>query len=172
MAERPIAGDLKSPVGERYHRRFESYTTRHLGGKYVIASFSGEYAFLSNFYPVKITYEGDVYPSVEHAYQAAKTLDLASRERIRLCITPGKAKRLGGNVEVREDWLSLRVTIMRRLVHSKFEQPFLRRMLVATGGHQLIEGNGWGDTFWGVCNGVGENNLGKILMGVRDELRL
>jgi predicted NAD-dependent protein-ADP-ribosyltransferase YbiA (DUF1768 family) len=43
-------------------------------------------------------------------------------------------------------------------------------MLKATGDEELVEGNWWNDTFWGVCNGVGENNLGKLLMKIRAEL--
>ena len=43
-------------------------------------------------------------------------------------------------------------------------------MLIQTGDSVLIEGNTWGDRVWGVCNGVGENRLGRILMKIRSEL--
>lgn len=45
-------------------------------------------------------------------------------------------------------------------------------MLLATGDAVLKEGNTWNDVFWGVSlkTGQGENNLGKILMRVREKL--
>lgn len=45
-----------------------------------------------------------------------------------------------------------------------------RDQLLATGGVELIEGNDWGDAFWGVCGGYGQNWLGVLLMLVRSEL--
>lgn len=53
----------------------------------------------------------------------------------------------------------------------KFRQyPELAKKLVATGDAELIYGNTCGDTYWGVFEGEGENNLGKVLMKVRDRL--
>lgn len=60
---------------------------------------------------------------------------------------------------------------MRTLVREKFRNPLLRAMLLATEDVELVEGNSWNDTFWGVCKGVGLNWLGQILMKVRDECR-
>ena len=57
--------------------------------------------------------------------------------------------------------------VMRDLVVQKFSDPLLQSLLETTGDEELIEGNHWGDVFWGVCKGVGENHLGKILMKVR-----
>lgn len=74
-------------------------------------------------------------------------------------------------MSLRPDWEYIRVDVMTELVRKKFSQEPLRSQLIATGDAELIEGNWWNDTFWGVCNGVGENNLGKILMKVRDEIR-
>jgi len=61
---------------------------------------------------------------------------------------------------------------MEELLFIKFggKEPLLTRALIATGDTELIEGNDWEDTFWGVCNGMGENNLGKLLMKVRQSL--
>ena len=47
----------------------------------------------------------------------------------------------------------------------------LKTNLLKTGDAMLIEGNTWGDRIWGQVNGVGENNLGKILMRIREELK-
>lgn len=108
----------------------------------------------------------------EHAYAAAKCKTERDREFIRKCSTPGEAKRLARQVPIREDWDDIRLGVMYELVKEKFSRhKDLRDKLLATGQFPLIEGNRWGDTFWGVCRGVGENNLGKILMRVRDELR-
>lgn len=137
----------------------------------MIDYFSGQYKFLSNFYPAPLTYAGDDYPSSEHAYQAMKSDDPAYRERVRRARTAGEAKRLGEDAVLRRGWDTTKLDMMLRIVRRKFENPELRRMLLATGDEELVEGNNWGDTFWGMCNGVGDNHLGKILMKVRAEAR-
>lgn len=135
----------------------------------IIGPFQGEYRFLSNFYPAEVHYDGVFYPTVEHAYQAAKTLSLLARESIKEAKSPGEAKKLGYKVPIRRDWEELKLHIMRDLVFQKFfVHDDLRVKLLETGNAELQEINTWGDTYWGVCNGVGENNLGKILMDFRD----
>ena len=143
-----------------------------------IDSFSGEYRFLSNFWPVTITYEDIVYPSVEHAYQAQKTDHEGVRQEIANLETPGNAKRFGEELkllgQIRLDWNDeLRLLHMAALVEIKFSlsNPELAQQLIATGDVELIEGNNWGDTFFGFCDGQGENHLGKILMNVREKLK-
>jgi len=137
-----------------------------------VTSFSGPYRFLSNFYPVKITYEGSEYPSVEHAYQAAKTLDLNERKAFQdTHLKAGEAKKMGKSVNLRADWQKVNLSIMESLVLQKFvENNALKEALCAIDG-VIIEGNYWGDTFWGESPlGTGENQLGKIIMKVRDIL--
>lgn len=57
-------------------------------------------------------------------------------------------------------------------VFEKFLQnPELRNRLIDTGNKILIEGNTWGDTYWGMCNGNGLNKLGEILMIVREKMK-
>lgn len=135
-----------------------------------IDRFQGDYRWLSNFHEVEIEYEGVVYPTTEHAYQAAKTLDFDEAEEIRLAKTPGKARRLGQRVTMRPNWDVLKIEVMRELTRLKFQNPGLREKLICTGRHHLIEGAPWGDKFWGVCDGEGENHLGRILMDVRAEI--
>jgi len=136
-----------------------------------IREFSGIHRFLSNFYPVSVEYEGAVYPSVEHAYQAAKSLDPEEREIIRSTGSAGLAKRLGRHAKVRDDWEDVKLEIMAELVYQKFHRNAdLASKLLGTGDMALVEGNWWGDRFWGVCNGVGHNHLGCILMAVRKSL--
>ena len=137
----------------------------------VVNSFTGEYRFLSNFYPSVISIDGRPYPTVEHAYQAAKTGEPHQRNWIRDAKTPGEAKRRGRRVNIRPDWEQVKVAAMLILLRKKFNIPELREKLINTEDAKLVEGNTWGDTFWGVCNGVGDNNLGKLLMKVRGELK-
>jgi N-glycosidase YbiA len=137
-----------------------------------IDSFQGRYRFLSNFWPCEIEYEGMVYPSVEHAYQSAKTLDIAQRRRIAALKTPAEAKHAGEAMPLRADWLQIKFDVMEQCVRYKFtHHPELKQLLLATGDAYLEEGNTWNDQIWGVYQGHGENHLGIILMKVRAELR-
>lgn len=132
----------------------------------------GNFKWLSNFYMVNVDYDGEFYPSTEHAYQAAKTLNLAERREIQEAATCGKAKRLGQKVELRSDWEEIKIEVMRDLLFQKFSYPDLQDKLLATGDQHLVEGNTWGDRFWGVCEGRGLNHLGRLLMDVRGYFRV
>lgn len=137
----------------------------------VIDKFQGEYRFLSNFYPCTIHYEDKVWPSAEHAYQAAKTRDTVMQEKIRHAKTPGEAKRLGQQVTMVTNWEDIKLDVMGVIVYLKFSQNLeLGRKLLTTYPSTLVEGNHWNDTYWGVCRGVGTNYLGRILMRVRERL--
>lgn len=132
-----------------------------------ITSFSANNRWLSNFWPVKVLLDGVMYPSVENAYQAAKTVFLPAREPFVLC-TAGNSKRMGRRLPLRANWEEIKLDVMRDLIRQKFHfKNSLGQKLIRTGDIELIEGNTWGDTYWGVCNGQGENNLGKILMEQR-----
>ena len=135
-----------------------------------ITSFSDEYSWLSNFHPVPIHWMGLDFASVEHAYQASKCEYEEDCLKFTGSISPGQAKRLGRAIEVRADWNKIRLSVMMNLTTQKYKDPTLRDMLLSTGSALIIEGNTWKDTFWGVCNGVGENNLGKIIMSVRQSI--
>lgn len=143
-----------------------------------IDQFKGEFRFLSNFSPAKVSIAEDdfpeVYPSVEHAFQAAKTLSRKERDTIREAPTPGKAKRWGQILTLRPGWEDIKVNVMRDLLWRKFnDDPRLRAKLLATEDVELVEGNTWGDEFWGVDlkTGAGENHLGKLLMETRTKIR-
>lgn len=137
-----------------------------------ITTFFGTYRWLSNFYACSIRYDGMTYPSVEHAYQASKTLHIPQRRMIRALTSPGQAKRAGRRVTVRPDWDQVRVGVMRGLLRQKFALPYFAQKLLATGDALIKESNTWGDTFWGVDSrtGEGQNMLGKLLMEIREEL--
>ena len=138
-----------------------------------ITSFENEFAFLSNFYHSPIVYEGIKYPTVEAAFQAAKTFNEIEKKTIAAAATPGQAKRLGRRVSLRPDWEQVKDSVMEELVRLKFtSSPTLAIQLWSTGDRELVEGNWWNDTYWGVCNGVGRNQLGKTLMKIRTELKI
>lgn len=145
----------------------------------MIKDFIGEYLFLSNFYTPKnpIMHDGKAYPTVEHAFQAAKTRDPEQKEKIRLVENPGEAKRLGRQVILRPDWEDVKIAYMTVFVYDKFfNNPDLAARLVATAPQELIEGNHWHDNYWGDCycyrckDIEGQNHLGKILMRLRSKL--
>src|SRR4051812_43006627 len=116
--------------------------------------FSGEYRFLSNFFPSTIRYEQILYPTVEHAFQAAKAPTVSEKRLIAAASSAGRAKQMGRQVRLPETWESIKVGIMRDLVRLKFtKHRDLRELLLVTGDLPLIEGNTWGDRFWGVCGG-------------------
>lgn len=138
-----------------------------------VCGFFGMFRFLSNFFPAKVHYEGLDYPSVEHAYQAAKWPE-NKRQEFTLC-SAAEAKKLGKkapNFNVK-DWTKKKYNVMAILVLQKFTMnQSLKEMLLATENAYLEETNHWGDVCWGVNeDGEGENNLGKILMGVRETIK-
>lgn len=133
----------------------------------MINSFEGQYRFLSNFFHSLITYRGITYPTVEHAYQAAKSQSKKIRRAIAEASTAREAKLLGRTVVLRPDWEKVKFAVMEELLLLKFSDKQLAALLAETGSEELIEGNWWGDRIWGVCNGVGQNHLGKLLMKTR-----
>jgi|TARA_Y100000310_G_scaffold263231_2_gene273305 hypothetical protein len=143
----------------------------------MITEFQGKYRFLSNFWPATVIGPSSiVYPTVEHAYQAAKTEDERQHWRIMHMNTPGMAKRAGRRLVMRSDWDEVKYDIMYELVKQKFfNNDELANSLMDTQDVPIIEGNMWHDNYWGSChcsrhNGGGQNKMGGILMLVRGEL--
>ena len=148
-----------------------------------IVKFEEEYRFLSNFWPARIkrNYIDDdqvpslqvvtwvSFPSVEHAYQASKCVDIREASVFLEDTPAGFAKKMGAKVKLRPDWEVCKDAVMEHWVRRKFQNTELSEKLLATGDAELIEGNTWGDRYWGVCNGIGQNKLGKILMKIRAE---
>ncbi len=134
-----------------------------------IDDFSGEYFFLSNFFPSNLKYKGLEFTNTEAAFHAMKCPERAA-EFCRLL--PSEAKRLGRHVKLRPDWEQIKEQVMYEVCFAKFDQnPELKERLLETGNKELIEGNFWNDRCWGVCEGVGDNKLGKILMRLRDHFK-
>lgn len=154
----------------------------------LILEFRGLYRFLNSFYPWPVVSpeDGMTYPTNEHAFQAAKSENLKTRTEILHLPTPQLAKEAGRKLALRPDWEDVKRLVMFHLVLSKFSDEEMARRLVATGRAELVEGNTWGDDFWGAVAGPGEvipsmrrwtgpdgtqyqghNYLGQILMAVR-----
>ena len=136
-----------------------------------IDSFKGEYAWLSNMakLSVPITYQGAEYWSNECFYVAMKTKDQSIRKVVSLK-NSFDAKKFGRAIALRDDWDAVKDKVMLYGLRAKFSNEPFKSKLLGTGDAYLEEGNWWGDTYWGVCKGVGENKLGILLMQVRDEL--
>ena len=112
----------------------------------------GPWRFLSNFYPCHVTLDSEIYNSVEHAYQAAKTLNPKLREKFRYDgVEAANAKQMGKNLTLRSDWEEVKIPTMRDLLMQKFYPTILRRKLLCTFKADLVEGNWWHDVWWGVC---------------------
>ena len=139
-----------------------------------ITAFHGSHFFLSNFADSPVVLHGETYPTVEHAFQAAKTFDSEQRKMIQAAPTPVTARQLGRAVALRADWDEVKFGIMYQLLKQKFARPDLAQALLSTDDAKLIEGNAWGDRVWGCVQvkgqWIGKNRLGDLLMQVRAEL--
>lgn len=142
----------------------------------IIDTFDGEYAFLSNFYEHPFEFDGVIYRTAEHAFQAMKATNEHDRQMIINAATPGQAKRLGRKIHLRSDWEQVKEIYMLDIIRAKFGDPELGQMLMSTRDAYLIEGTTWHDNTWGNCSCdrckhiEGKNYLGKILMSVRQDL--
>lgn len=135
----------------------------------VIDKFEGKYRFLSNFHNSKVVWNGIEFQNSEAAFHSAKILN--NREQFAQ-LNPSEAKKLGRRVKLRDDWDNIKDGIMYEVLVSKFSNnPKLKTQLLETGDAELVEGNTWNDTYWGVCKGKGLNKLGQILMRIRKEIR-
>ncbi|KAL1754417.1 hypothetical protein FB107DRAFT_215695 [Schizophyllum commune] len=131
----------------------------------------------TNFSDHPVTYQGKVYPTSEHLFQALKFLPHKSQvaEHIRTSSPSPRAAFTEAHrfqKEVRKDWSKVNVQMMEIALEHKFTQhPALREELLATGDAELVEDSAQ-DAFWGVGpNGKGRNELGKALMRLRTKLR-
>lgn len=155
-----------------------------------ITSFSGKHSFLSNFHKSSVyILVGTKFVrcnTVEHGYQASKTISQHWRRRIVEAPSPGEAKRMGQNVRRVSYWDEVKLIVMLELLRQKFSRSsVLAEQLKQTGEALLVEGNHWHDNFWGKCicercfmecvdkdgASTAENWLGKLLMRVRKDLR-
>jgi N-glycosidase YbiA len=138
-------------------------------------SVSDEFGEFSNFAPYPFTLNGEWWPTSEHYFQAQKFEDKAYKIEIRTSNSPMLAARMGRDrkQKLRRDWESVKVSVMRTAVLAKFTQhEELSALLLSTGDSKLIE-HTENDDYWGDGgDGSGKNMLGRILMQVRESLRL
>jgi hypothetical protein len=138
----------------------------------MINKFKNKYAFLSNFYESPLYYQGLMFKNAEAAFQAQKESDIS--KKMAYChFSAQDAKNAGRQAQLPYIWENIKLSIMFDVILAKFSQNAdLKSMLLETGNEELVEGNTWGDMFWGKVNGEGENHLGKTLMNVRTVLRI
>jgi len=104
---------------------------------------------------------------------AMKSIAYADRAHIASIPKASDAKKFGQTVELRSNWEDIKIAMMYKVCYPKFLQNTdLKQLLLSTGDKYLEETNYWKDTTWGVCNRIGTNYLGKVLMAVREDIRL
>lgn len=139
----------------------------------MIKEFKNQYFFLSNFYECPIYYNKLVFCNTEAAFQAQKVIDEKEQYKF-INLNASQARKLGKTIVLREDWEEVKDNIMYEIVKRKFTiNKELQQKLIDTKDEELVEGNWWHDTYWGVDSktGIGKNKLGKILMKVREEVK-
>jgi ribA/ribD-fused uncharacterized protein len=133
-----------------------------------------EFYVFSNFSSFAIEWKGKLWPTSEHAYQAEKFDDETLREQIRAARSAHDAMKLAqaNRTLYRTGWDEMKLRIMKQILHAKVAQhPYVKKKLLESGDKELIE-NSWRDDFWGWGpNKDGKNNLGKLWMEVRDDIR-
>jgi ribA/ribD-fused uncharacterized protein len=159
----------------------------------VISSFTGEHHWLSNFSPHPVVFSGKTFPTTEHLFVWHKTDDEDERlkvfgrevwddehnEVVRVPLTPGQVKRLGRMLPLRREWDDMKVGVMFTCLQLKITQhPEVGLKLLGTKDTFLVEGNTWGDNFWGCTPNrgtmggwIGNNWLGRLWMMHRQDLQ-
>lgn len=142
-----------------------------------ITQFRGKYAFLSNFYSTEFMYKNEKFFNSEQAFHWEKAEDEKSKKLILQTDSPNEAKNIGRKCKCDiERWNKTKFDVMEQILMVKFSNPELRKKLQETKDYTLVEGNYWHDNIWGVCGcakcsveKIGANNLGRILMKIRDQ---
>lgn len=139
----------------------------------MIKEFKNQYFFLSNFYEYPIYYNKLVFCNAEAAFQAQKVINEKDQYKF-INLNASQARKLGKTIQLRKDWEEIKDNVMYEIVKRKFTiNKELQQKLLETKEEELVEGNWWHDTYWGVDSktGIGQNKLGKILMKVREEVK-
>jgi len=135
------------------------------------------YGCFSNFSLHPIELEGTFWQTVEHYYQAQKFVG-TENERLIVTIqnvkTPMEAATIGRDrtCKVRPDWEQVKIQVMWQGVLTKFlTHTDIQEILLETGDELIVEDSPI-DYYWGCGQDkTGQNQLGKILMKVRQEIR-
>ncbi len=126
-------------------------------------------------YDCDIEFMGHKFKSVENAYMFAKNPKDIEWLKKCLSMSPGDIKKASKSISLRDDWEVVKLSIMYNLLKQKFTQEPFRTSLLGTKNENIVEGNRWNDTFWGVDiksnPNVGENWLGRLIMDIRTKLK-
>jgi len=142
-----------------------------------IVNFSAKNKFLSNFFRYPFEYNGLIFKTSEHAYQYEKAVLEDEKYSILQSDTASECKILGHKCMMVDNWNNIKFDTMYRILKAKFSAEKLKIKLLETGDRILVEQNYWHDNIWGNCvckkciTKEGSNNLGKILMRIRAELK-
>lgn len=156
----------------------EQYRDRWLGEKMdeVIGFYPREFYPFDNFSSFKVEWNGYLFSSVEEAYQAASFMgsDEELVEKIKKSHSADEAQRIAyaNRDKRREDWDDVKISIMEELLRLKIKQnPYVKKKLLQTEDYMIVEDSPK-DDFWGWGpNSNGQNNLGKLWMKLREELK-
>lgn len=135
---------------------------------------NGWYVF-DNFSAFQVEWRGKVYPTAEHAYQAAHFIEANPElaEAVRKCRSPRLASDFANQYSEYDDpnWKEKRLLLMEEIVSAKLNQhDYVKDLLIKSGSRIIVEMND-DDSFWGWGSDKnGQNHLGKIWMKLRDEL--
>lgn len=135
------------------------------------------FGVFSNLYRREIEFEGRIYPTSEHAYQAGKARKAEVRNWLMAAPSPALLAMAAHGLyywDVTPEWSRTKFDRMRAVLHAKFTQhEDLKQLLLSTGEARLVEAanvDSAVNRLWGEVNGKGENMLGKLLMDLRREL--
>ena len=140
----------------------------------MINQFRGDFYFLSNMYECDIEFNKNKFKSIEHAYIYHK-YDNIEIKKLALSDIDGKVLKIESKrFKKVKGWDDIKLKLMYELLKVKFNKTPFKEMLISTNDCNIVEGNSWNDTFWGVditqTPNIGENHLGRLIMKVRDEL--
>lgn len=142
----------------------------------VIGFYPREFYCLDNFSSFKVKYKGVLYSTVEEAYQSIGFDDTAKdiSEKIRNSFSAHEAQKIAyeNKDKMRKDWDEIKLQVMEELLRAKLEQnPYVKKKLLETKDYMIVEDSPK-DSFWGWGNNRdGDNNLGKLWMKLRAEIR-
>ena len=132
----------------------------------------------SNLYRRSMTFEGCLYPTAEHAYQAGKARKKEVRDWLMAAPSPSLLAMAAHGLyywDITPKWSTTKFARMKSVLHAKFsEHQDLGEILLGTGDARLVESatvDNPVNRLWGEVNGVGRNMLGILMMEVRDEIR-
>lgn len=131
------------------------------------------YDVFSNFSALAVEFEGALYPTAEHAYQAAKCTDPAGKQAILRAKSPAEAKdiaNLAYQAAKHPQWDQIKVGVLENILRAKLAQHDTVRQALMRSGKEDIGEASPDDMFWGYGDGQGQNQLGKLWMKLRSEL--